>query len=306
MAAAQVSALFKPFERGDDTRRLHGGTGLGLAISQRIVAMMGGHIEVESRPGSGSLFRFQIDVALAETEAAPEPQRGVQDPAAVWRRILLVEAAPSRDADLTKRLLACGFELTLADGAASAVAKARAHVPDLILLDARMPQAQAITVVRRLREDALLQGIALIALSPAAAAQALAGAGADAELPVPLDLAMFAATIGELRERWATGAGRAAEAACDAPPPWVVPGREELELLHELARIGNMRSIGERADHLAGVNPDYQPFARRLRDLAQRFQSRAILEWISELRSAGAGTEDGGVTPPVRGPTVGL
>jgi len=306
MAPGQLAALFKPFEQGDDTRRLHGGTGLGLAISQRIVAMMGGHIEVESRPGSGSVFRFQIDVPLAESDAAAEPRRGGGDPAAIWRRILLVEAAPARDAELTERLLACGFELTVADDVASAVEKARGEVPDLILVDARMPQAQALAAIRRLRDDAMLRGIALIALAPAAAAHELAGSGADAVLRVPLDLAVFAATIGELRQRRSAGAVPAApaEAAADASSAWVVPGAEELELLHELARIGNMRSIGERADHLAALDPDYQPFARRLRDLAQRFQSRAILEWISELRSAGAGTRD--VTPPVRGPTVGL
>ncbi|MBW8758106.1 MAG: HAMP domain-containing protein [Burkholderiales bacterium] len=304
MAPAQLAALFRPFEQGDDSRRLHGGTGLGLAISQRIVAMMGGNIEVESRPGAGSLFRFQIDVALADADAAVVPRRGGADPAAVWRRILLVEAAPPRDADLAERLQACGFELAFADGAASAVAKARRQVPDLILVDARMPPAQAFAAIRRLREDALLRGIALIALSPTAAAHELADSGADAVLPLPLDVAVFAATIGELRQRRSAGAGPSApaEPAPDASPAWVVPGTEELELLHELARIGNMRSIGERADHLAGVNPDYQPFARRLRDLAQRFQSRAILEWISELRSAGAGD----VTPPVRGPTLGL
>jgi len=81
-----------------------------------------------------------------------------------------------------------------------------------------------------------------------------------------------------------------------------VPGSQELELLYELARIGNMRSIGERADHLAGLDPRYQPFAHRLRELAQRFQSRAILEWISELRRA----DIDGATPAVRDPTVGL
>ena len=74
----------------------------------------------------------------------------------------------------------------------------------------------------------------------------------------------------------------------DAARAMVVPDAQELELLHELARIGNMRSIGERAEHLAALDPDYQPFARRLRDLAQRFQSRAILEWISGLRRSGS------------------
>jgi len=304
MAPEQLAVLFKPFEQGDDTGRVHGGTGLGLAISQRIVAMMGGNIEVESRPGSGSLFRFRIDVAVAESDAAARPHRSGGDAAAVWRRILLVDAAPTRDAGLAERLLACGFELAVADGAASAVAESRAHLPDLILVDARMPQA--IAAVQRLREDALLRGIALIALAPASAVHELAGSGADAVLQVPLDLAVFAATVGDLRGRWSPGARHAvpAEAASRASPPWVVPGPEELELLHELARIGNMRSIGERADHLAGLDPDYEPFARRLRDLAQRFQSRAILEWISELR--GVDADASGISPPVRGPTVGL
>jgi len=302
IAPAQLAVLFRPFEQAGDERPQHGGTGLGLAISQRIVAMMGGNIEVESQPGAGSLFRFQVDVALADFDAAAQARHGVDEPAAVWRRLLVVEAATMRDADLSQRLQACGFELTYAHDAASAVAQARAHVPDLILVDIGMPEARGVVAIRRLREDALLRGVALIALSPTAAPHELAGSGADALLPLPLDLAALAAAIGALRQRRAQGAGAAlaVASAVDAPAAWVLPGLEELELLYELARIGNMRSIGERADHLAGANPDYQPFARRLRDLAQRFQSRAILEWIAELRRTG------GVTPPVRDPGVGL
>jgi hypothetical protein len=81
-----------------------------------------------------------------------------------------------------------------------------------------------------------------------------------------------------------------------------VPPAEELELLHALARIGNMRSIVERADHLARLDPAHQAFAQRLRELAQGFQSRAILDWISELRHG----REGGEIAPVRSSTAGL
>ena len=81
-----------------------------------------------------------------------------------------------------------------------------------------------------------------------------------------------------------------------------VPPAEELELLHALARIGNMRSIGDRADHLARLDPRYQPFAQHLRELAARFQSRTILDWISELRQGVRGD----VNAPVRSSTAGL
>ncbi len=101
IAAEDQRRLFKPFTQVDpSTTRRYSGTGLGLVISRRLVQLMGGDIEIESRPGHGSCFRFEI--AFPVGEPRPEDEREpifhglrvlVVTPSAVTRESLLAQLA---------------------------------------------------------------------------------------------------------------------------------------------------------------------------------------------------------------------
>jgi hypothetical protein len=60
----------------------------------------------------------------------------------------------------------------------------------------------------------------------------------------------------------------------------IAPPAQELERLHQLARLGNMRDIAQWAERVAELDERYRPFADQLRLMAKGYQSKAILALV--------------------------
>ncbi len=146
IGADDQARLFSAFEQADNSMtRKYGGTGLGLAISKRLVALMGGRIGVDSSPGRGSLFWFEITLPLS-SEPIPAEEGSDADALAemirtrhTGKRVLVAEDEPINQEVARVMLEDVGLQVDIADDGEQAVRLAATNDYALILMDMQMP-----------------------------------------------------------------------------------------------------------------------------------------------------------------------
>jgi signal transduction histidine kinase/CheY-like chemotaxis protein/ligand-binding sensor domain-containing protein len=161
VAREELGDLFKPFVQTESGRTAAGGTGLGLAISRQLVELMGGEISVQSEPGLGSTFAFEIPLQAAPGKAGDvEPLRVVGlDAGEPSCRALVVDDKEENRTYLAGLLSQIGFEVQEASNGEDAVAMSTVWHPDLVLMDLRMPGMDGYEAARRIRaREAELRG----------------------------------------------------------------------------------------------------------------------------------------------------
>jgi len=149
----QIAKLFSSFVQADgSTTRKYGGTGLGLAICKQLVGMMGGSIQVESRPGNGSRFYFEA-VFNTHTQAQPEPIGFTET--APGLKVLIVDDNDTARLILQEMLSSFSFQSVSAASGQEVLEMLQTTPPkepyDLILMDWRMPGLDGIETTRLIR-----------------------------------------------------------------------------------------------------------------------------------------------------------
>ncbi len=167
MNAETVAKLFNKFTQADSsTTRRYGGSGLGLAIAQELVRRMGGEIKVQSTPGQGSEFHFEVSLRLAEElpSSAGRSNPPLETPLPAARVLVVDDDAVNRR--VIKMLLSrFGLTTTLVAGGEEAIERAVNEPWDIVFIDLRMPGIDGLETTRRIRHRLAGRPLLIVAMT---------------------------------------------------------------------------------------------------------------------------------------------
>jgi len=150
----EKSKLFKQFSQiNQSTQREYGGTGLGLAISKSLVELMGGKIGVDSKPGIGSTFWFNIILGKSKEISITnnKTSNSIKNSSKILN-ILLVEDNLINQKVAIGIIKQLGHNIEVASNGEIGVEMYKKKYYDVVLMDIQMPVMDGFTATKKIRE----------------------------------------------------------------------------------------------------------------------------------------------------------
>ncbi|WP_404425857.1 ATP-binding protein [Nibricoccus sp. IMCC34717] len=165
MSEELLARAFEKFTMGNASMtRRHGGIGLGLAIAQQLVWRMGGEIRVQSRPGEGSHFWFEVPFPRApmgqEETALFHPSLPHE---LLEGKVLVVEDDRASRQVVEMMLRRWSLTVRTVETGEEAIREIQEWQPSVVLMDVRLPGIDGLSATRKIREMALR--VAIVALT---------------------------------------------------------------------------------------------------------------------------------------------
>lgn len=291
MTPEQLEHIFQAFEQVGQGKMQAEGTGLGLAISQKFIQLMGSSIQVESQPGVGSTFWFDLDLPPAqEWEKASHSDRtgqiiGIKG---AIPKVLIVDDKWENRSVIVNILTPIGFQVMEASNGQEGWEKIQQHHPDVVITDLVMPVMDGFELMHWIETAEEIKQNTLVIASSASVfeldRQQSLDSGGDDFLPKPIQASELLNKLQKhLNLEWVyqettlSPSPQKTETAEILPPPV-----EEMQNLYNLAMKGHFKGIIKQAKSIQKLDPKYLLFAQKVEDFAKDFQERELLELIKK------------------------
>jgi CheY-like chemotaxis protein len=258
---------------------------------------MGGSFSLESSPGEGSCFRFELELPPAEGDLILKSvQNGRLCHLAESYRVqaLVVDDVIDNREVLSGLLERAGIEVTMASSGAEALQLIAQQIPDIIFMDVRMPVMDGLTAVRQLRERWPAEGIVCVAITASGLLRQRSfyrDAGFDDFIGKPfLFEKVCDCMVRHLHVEFVhepdTVMPAGAKPCAGEPDAIQLPGRMRERLL-AAARINALTEIETLIGELKELSPDAKCLAVELEKLLSRYDMDGILALIDQIPAGG-------------------
>ncbi|MEZ0369771.1 MAG: ATP-binding protein, partial [Candidatus Sericytochromatia bacterium] len=290
ISAEDLSSIFKPFVQLDSGGLAQGGVGLGLAISQKFIELMGGTLKVESQPGVGSLFQFELPVSR-EPDQAPisllRPVRSELAPGQPMHRILVADDDADNRSLMAHYLSPLGMEVQLASHGQHALDIWTSWQPALIFMDIRMPGLDGYEVTRRIKAACGESAPVIIAVTASAFEEERAVAlsqGCDDFVRKPVTQERILELLEQYLKLEFIHQPQADSVPATESAAGLVAALEQVPagLLAQLQRATEMSDIYDTEASIGKVKAYNEVLARHLAYLSNQFDYDAILTLIAD------------------------
>lgn len=155
--------IFEEFTQveGEHQQKVRG-TGLGLPLSRKLAHLLGGHVEIQSEPGKGSVFSLFLPVRYSGPEEAQYSEPYQRMAANKYDRVLMIDDNPTDRYVLKKLLERHSENIVEASSGAEGIELALSMNPSLIFLDLVMPGMSGAQVLKQLKDHDQTRNIPVV------------------------------------------------------------------------------------------------------------------------------------------------
>ncbi len=286
ISTADLKKIFSPFQQAGNPNYQAEGTGLGLSITKKLVEIMEGKLQVESKLNEGSIFSttlFLPEVDDLNSIESPISQIiiGYLNAHLYQFKILVVDDSPENCSVITNLLTPLDFIVIEASNGQEGLEKVYSFKPDLIILDLMMPIMNGFEFVQCLRQN--FKDIIVIAASASVFEYHRDNsitAGCNAFLPKPIDANELLNYLQKyLQLEWIYEQNNNKEPLIEINLDNIHLPTETAKKLLNLAMMGDINEILEQAEQLKQT--DSHPLAEKIIELANNFDDEEICKLVT-------------------------